>query len=266
MSQPILLKEYGEASNGWELEEIDLTPYLGHMVYLAWYYELFSLEFDEVLIRPGWLVDDVSITTTNIAQGAIQITNNLAQASFTMTGPATRAGSGWNLMFTNMPAGTYTVTFTPVPFYQTPAPQTNQLGANQTLVFAGRYGFADANANGISDPWEQQYFGVVSPARNSSTDTDGDRFADYAEFVAGTNPTNANSALLLLAPVAQTNHTALLSWPASIGHAYRLQQSTNALHWAMASGWIIATNTNCSLTLPLPAGSVPILFRLEVRP
>ena len=50
------LRQYGEFTLGWEEEEIDLTPYLGHVVRLRWNYGLFS--FDAVP-RPGWLVDDV---------------------------------------------------------------------------------------------------------------------------------------------------------------------------------------------------------------
>ena len=47
----------------------------------------------------------------------------------------------------------------------------------------------DTNGNKIPDFWEQQY-GLTQTA--IGTDTDGDGFTDYEEFVASTDPTKAN--------------------------------------------------------------------------
>src|SRR5262249_18495522 len=150
-----MLHEYGDLTAGWEQEEIDLTPYLGHVIRLAWSYGLFS--FDAVP-RPGWLVDDVSITVTNIVRGSIQVSNNIAQASFTLTGPIKQTGQGASFTLPSAPVGQYTITFDDVPYYIKPPPQTNVLGTNATLVFQGNYTFPDANNNGISDLWELHYF------------------------------------------------------------------------------------------------------------
>ncbi len=50
----------------------------------------------EAPARPGWLVDDVSITMNTVVSGTVQITNNIWQAVFALSGPPAplRADSG----------------------------------------------------------------------------------------------------------------------------------------------------------------------------
>ncbi|MCL5097976.1 MAG: S8 family serine peptidase, partial [Candidatus Omnitrophica bacterium] len=192
------LIDLSDSSAGWEEQQIDLTPYIGSVIRLGWYYGLFSLDN---LARPGWLVDDVSVTVTNIPHGTIEVTNNLAQAGFAITGPVSVTGRGWDFVVTNAPLGRYTVTYQAVPFYQSPTMQTNTLEGTNTVVFTGNYTIVDTNQNGIPDAWEQTYFGDVSSLRTQATDTDGDGMTDYAEFTAGTNPTNSSSFLWLSPPV-----------------------------------------------------------------
>ena len=258
-----LLEEFGDASDSWEEAEIDLTPYLGNVVQFGWYYGLFSLESNP---RPGWLIDDISVSVTNIIPGTIQISNNIAQANFSLSGPISRNGQGLGVVITNAPSGEYVITFNDVPYYTTPLAQTNVLEANQTLLFQGNYTFVDANTNGISDAWEQAFFGGVSPQRTQTTDTDGDGLSDYAEFIAGSNPTNATSSVILSLPDQQPSGLVQLNWPSTLGHAYRLELSTNAIDWTPLTGWLRATRTNTFQTLPRLTNGPLHLFRLQVRP
>ncbi|MBU6400900.1 MAG: fibronectin type III domain-containing protein, partial [Verrucomicrobia bacterium] len=257
------LADYTDATAGWQPAEFDLTPYLGQVVWFEWHYEFFAID---TLPRPGWLIDDISITVTNAVLGTLQITNNLAQAQFTIAGPISQTGEGWSLTLSNAPVGSYVVTFGDVPYYQTPPPQTNTLTANSVLAFTGNYTFADTNHNGIPDAWELQYFGTVSPNRTITTDTDGDGMTDYAEFIAGTNPTNALSYLSLDPPERLVNGTLRLDWAAVPGRAYQLQGSTNLLDWNAYSDWTRAATNLGSVTLPTLDPAVPCFFRLEVRP
>jgi len=260
---PTTLAQYYDANSGWEQEEIDLTPYLGQVVYLVWHYQLFSIDSAP---RPGWLVDDISVTVSNLVTGTIEISNNLAQAQFTLIGPISRTGQGMLATFNNAPAGDYVVTFLPVPFYQTPAPQTNALVAAATLIFQGTYSFTDINSNGIADAWELQYFGAVSPTRTRSTDTDGDGFTDYAEFIAGTDPNSPASKLALTTPAMQADGTLRLQWPSVAGRAYRVEGSSDAIQWVAVSDWTLAASDTMSLKLPAPVPGAPYLFRVEVHP
>ena len=259
----IPLEQYSFSSAGWEQVELDLTPYLGYVVRVGWAYELLSMD---AVAHPGWLVDDVSITVTNVERGTIVITNNLAQARFQLTGPLAQSGAGWSLALTNAPPGSYVLTYEAVPYYITPSPQTNVLSSTNTIVFAGNYTFADVNQNGLSDEWEQQFFGAVFPNRPADLDTDGDGMTDYGEFIADTNPTNALSVFCVLPPAILPNRTVQLEWPSVAGHAYRAYLSTNLIEWLPASAWLTATNTNSAVILPPLATFPNCLFRLEVRP
>jgi hypothetical protein len=247
----------------WKQFEFDLTPYREQLVYVAWHYVLFSIDFAP---RFGWLLDDISITASNVVPGTVRITNNLWQARYVVSGPRSRVGQGASLVFSNAPPGEYRITFGDVPFHITPPPQTNTLASLGTVTFNGNYTMTDANHNDMSDAWEQHYFGTVSPNRTRTTDSDGDQFTDYDEFMAGTNPTAANSKLELIAPVVLSNGTVRLEWVAQIGRAYRVEGSSDAIHWAPVSNWIQATAGTAAFTMPTPADGQPYLFRIAVSP
>lgn len=251
----IPLAQYGDTSGGWEQQEIDLTPYLGNVVYLVWSHVLFSLDSAP---RPGWLLDDVSITVSNINTGTLIVSNNLWQASYTLDGVA---HSGPFLVVSNAATGGHSVVFNAVPYYNTPAAQTNSLAAAGTLTFTGNYTFTDTNNNGISDAWEQAEFGSVSPGRTRTTDTDGDGMSDYAEFIAGTDPKSATSKLQLTT-TPQPGPALRLDWQTVAGRAYRVLASGDLVHWTPATSWS-AIN---SFTAPAPASGQPAFYRVEVAP
>jgi hypothetical protein len=257
-----LLKEYSDATVGWQEEEIDLSPYLGRVVRLEWSYELLATDPSP---RPGWLLDDLSLVVTNLIVGKIQISNNLAQATFSLTGPVNRSGQGSGTNFNNLPAGQYVLQFGDVPFYQTPSPQTNVLSGG-SILFTGTYTFADANHNGISDAWEEHYFGSVAPSHPGSMDSDGDGLTDYAEFIAGTDPTDPNSSLEIMIPVPLPTGNCRLTWTSAPGHAYRVVSGTSPTAWAPLSAWLRASTNQLSYTVPSTRLTVPQFFRVEVAP
>ena len=263
LTAPVVLEQFYDISEGWEETEIDLTPYLGQVVFLVWHYQLLSFDLAP---RPGWLVDDIAIETENVVLGTVQITNTLAQARFVLSGPVSRTGGGLNTIIGNAPPGEYGIVFGPVPFYQTPPARTQSLQIPATLVFFGDYTFEDSNHNGMSDAWEQQFFGSVSGARTRFTDTDADGFTDYAEFMAGTNPNAPDSKLALSVPLRLPDGTFRLEWPSVAGRIYRVQGSRDAVGWSVLSDWITAASTTTTFAVPGPSVGAAYFFRVEVRP
>lgn len=256
------LAEYTESSSSWKPVEIDLSDYLGKVVRIGWHYGLLSLERSS---RPGWLIDDISISVDTQVRGTVRVSSNLSQAGFQIAGPITHSGSGTDWFMRQAPAGEYVVRFAPVPYYETPPPQTNILNSPTTMLFHGSYTFRDQNQNGMSDAWETEFFGAVSPFRTPQTDSDGDGLSDLDEFSAGTNPADAQSRLSLMR-VDRFHGGAILAWPAVPGRMYRLHSSTDNIRWQPLLDWQRATSSESTQTLALPSEETAHFFRLEVRP
>lgn len=264
LSPPQLLAQMPEdASGGWEEYEFDLTPYLGKLVYLVWYH--FLIAFDAPP-RIGWLVDDVSVTVENIPPGTVRVTNNLFQATFALAGPVGRTGNGTLTLITNAPPGEYRIQFGEVPFYITPPPQTNTLAPGGELTFNGFYTFPDTNANDIPDGWELLHFGQIAPGRTRDTDTDGDGMSDWAEFVAGTDPTLPAPPLRVNA--CCTNGLLELTWPTRTNYSYRVLRADlmPAPQWHVQAAWQTATSGLMRITLPLSTNAPAGFFRVEAAP
>lgn len=260
---PVTLLTLGDEQSSWIEEEIDLTPYLGHVSTLAFHYILFSFETAR---QGGWLIDDVSIDVETIQPAILEVTNNLSQARFIVTGAATRTAQGRSYVDSRVPPGDYVITWGEVPFYRTPPPQTNSLAAGGKLVFRGEYSFEDSNANGISDAWEISSLGTIDPVHPGARDSDGDGQSDLGEFLAGTDPTQAESALRLVPPVVEPGGTVIVSWSATPLRTYRLMESLDLVNWLPVSDWTVGRAGSMSQLIPADAGNRLRLYRVEVLP
>jgi len=263
-TQPIILAQYGDLTAGWEQEEFDLSPHIGKVVQFIWHYTLF--DFEQTEQHPGWLLDDVEVSVTNILRGTIQVTNNLALASFTISGPTPVTGSGKTYKNPVAQAGDYVITWNPVQYYTTPAPRTNTLIANGQILFTGTYTFTDVNTNGIPDEWEQHYFREVSPSRTKSIDTDGDGATDYAEFVAGTDPTSSSSSLIVEDVQILPNNRAHVTWSSAAQKTYVLMSSTDGVNWQKYTGELRASSDQTGYDIVLPSTSPFLFFKVQVMP
>jgi hypothetical protein len=261
-TQPIVLANYTDFTFGWEFQEYDLSAYIGRIVHLVWQYELFDFSL-ESSVFPGWMLDDVAITTTNVARGTIEITNSTAGASFTVAGPTPINGTGRVLVRSNALAGDYTITYSAVPYLNTPPPQTKTLASNTKLIFNGDYTFADTNDNQIPDPWEIENFGKVSSTRTSATDSDSDGQSDLGEFVSGTGPNDPFSKLELLSVQLLSNNQVSVTWPSADGKTYIIHGSVDGHTWQPFSAPLTASGSQVNHVLTPPNSGGLCLFRIE---
>ena len=105
------------------------------------------------------------------------------------------------------------------------------VGLQGKVVTGGHLNLArmvDTDRNGLPDWWEQSYFGQLLGAQ-ASADADHDGASNLAEWVAGTNPTNAASCLRLAAPSVNGSNGIIIRWPSVAGKTYRLERATNLL-------------------------------------
>ena len=118
----------------------------------------------------------------------------------------------------------------------------------------------------VSSEWHGRFFANGSPASGDNDDADGDGFANILEYIAGTNPTNANSVLRLDRAVQAGGGAPVFELLSAPGKRYVLEYR-NA---AGAGQWIPAlTNLGDGrvIQLPLANGNNGTRFyRLRVSP
>jgi len=105
----------------------------------------------------------------------------------------------------------------------------------------------DSDADGLPDAWELAIgFDPLDPAdAHSDADADGDGFDNWAEYVADTNPRDANSYLRL--SIAPLPDGIRLMWQGGVQATQYLQRRTNDV-WATDVWMDILTNP--SPTIP----------------
>jgi hypothetical protein len=111
-----------------------------------------------------------------------------------------------------------------------------------------------------------QYYGLPTDGSADYIDSDGDGMNNWQEWVAGTNPTNAASALRILS-ASPTDAGVEVSWQSITDRSYYLQRATDL--GGMVNFITVATNivglTNTTIFVDSNAvGSGPFFYRIGI--
>jgi subtilisin family serine protease len=120
-------------------------------------------------------------------------------------------------------------------------------GLQGKVITGGRLNLlrvVDTDFNSLPDWWERTNFGHLLGTQ-AGGDPDHDGASNLAEWIAGTNPTNASSCLRLLAPSATATNGITIRWPSVAGKTYRLERATNLL-----AGFNAVVRSNITATPP----------------
>jgi subtilisin family serine protease len=123
----------------------------------------------------------------------------------------------------------------------------------------------DADLNGLPDWWELEYFSQQT-GTDPNADPDHDGLSNLAEWLAGTNPTNAASSLRLRVLSVSNLNTVSLAWPSVAGKTYRLECSTNLL---TGFDLVIRTNATAPTNVVTDTAIIPgntRFYRVGVEP
>lgn len=106
----------------------------------------------------------------------------------------------------------------------------------------------DDNFDGLPDDWEAMYWGADPGLWPSPlVDSDGDGASNRNEFMAGTDPIDANS--VLRTRLQTSPQGVLLSWNTQPGFVYQVQSSANLTTWSNLGSPRFASGTTDSLNV-----------------
>lgn len=108
-------------------------------------------------------------------------------------------------------------------------------------IFLLKLGEGDSDNDGMSDSWEQTYFSTTD--RDGTGDFDQDGQTDLAEYLAGTNPNNAQSVFEVLQITSASTGQCQLIWRAQLGKSYRVEYKTElaGVTWTSLGQVIVAS-------------------------
>jgi hypothetical protein len=84
---------------------------------------------------------EIPVSVEVVLQGSVSVSTNLAEAGYELTGPGgySYTGSGLSWSDEEAPEGDYTITYTDVSGYGTPAQETKHLASGAEIEFLGNY-------------------------------------------------------------------------------------------------------------------------------
>ena len=115
-------------------------------------------------------------------------------------------------------------------------------------IFYDQLSVTELGSASAFEQWQIQYFGSTSgPNTGATEDYDGDGFSNWSEFIAGTDPTQGGSCLVVdPASNRLANNKFVLSWPSVAGRYYGVRRSTNGM-----SGTFSVISNSIPATVPL---------------
>ena len=130
-------------------------------------------------------------------------------------------------------------------------------------IFMLQLGEGDTDNDGMSDSWEQTYFGTTE--RDSSGDFDQDGQSDLAEYLAGTNPTNGQSVFEVLAITSVSTGQRQLIWSAEPGKTYRVEYKDDLAGAAWTSlGQVITASGATASAIDASANGEKRFYRVAL--
>lgn len=148
-------------------------------------------------------------------------------------------------------------------FYEGGKTITYVYDANGNLLRETRTAFVDSDSDGMDDTWETSNFGNTS--RNGTADFDGDGMSDLQEFMAGTDPKNAQSLLRIVQIGSTQNVSFSVQWSSVAGKYYRVQYNDTLLPsgWKNLGGDVLASGNETSKLDSSVPGNTKRFYRVQ---
>ncbi len=148
------------------------------------------------------------------------------------------------------------------------AMDNNQLNtATFDSVLVRSQGTADTDGDGMPDSYELANSFNLNDGADAAQDADGDRFTNLQEYLAGTNPRDANS-VLRITRVRRQGNDLVLSFLSATGKTYTVERATNLppTFWQTLTNLGPVANTNAVLTNAGGAQTTNGFYRVRLVP
>ncbi|MBU6400116.1 MAG: chitobiase/beta-hexosaminidase C-terminal domain-containing protein [Verrucomicrobia bacterium] len=116
--------------------------------------------------------------------------------------------------------------------------------------------------------WRTNFFGSAdNPLAADNADPDGDGMPNWAEYLAGTNPTNALSRLQLAPLVVQTNGAVVLRWLSAPYRAYAVETapSPTGANWSAVATNVLGTGDYLQI-VDTNSAAITRFYRVRLQP
>ncbi len=125
----------------------------------------------------------------------------------------------------------------------------------------------DSDADGLPDWWEYDHFFDRTGA-GPDDHGDGDIFTNWQEWLAGTDPTDADSFLRILSVVGEVPTRPVITWSSVAGRTYSLYRATGsaANPYELVSDGIAGETPASSHSDEVPPGDARAFYQVRVRP
>jgi len=213
----------------WQAMTYDLTPWAAGRtnVQLRWG----QASNSDSTTQFGWNIDDVEITAT-FQPASLPLTSyarvDLAPAEAVNAGAAwrftTAADTNWmepDAVAGPLAAGTYTVTFKPLPGWITPADAEVTLAANATTLVAAAYTPLTTSAFGVPVWWLNR-FGYTNELETAVNANGANGVPLWQSYIAGLDPTDPASRFEALPAPAANEQDLVIRWNPVSGRVYAI--------------------------------------------
>ncbi len=120
------------------------------------------------------------------------------------------------------------------------------------------------SGGGLPDAWQLQYFGHTGVDPNADPDHDG--MSNWAEYIAGTNPTDSQSRFAFVRVFPDPQGGFRVEWSSVQGKFYTLEHSSDLLQGFTDLQTHIAATAPTNSFRDAASGTGPQFYRLEVEP